>query len=300
MISATARLLACSAILVPTGAYAQDDFSVELEAGAFYDSQLVVDEIDLEQADGDVAFRLAADFEYQAIDTDAFDLEVGYDFGQSVYLDFDDFNLQSHVADISASTRVEGVRVGARYAFSHYRLGGDALFNMHTITPSISSFIADGVFARAFYTYNDKDFSAFDGRDASGNQVGASVFKFFNNNAGFVSLSGRWEDEDAVDPAFDYDGFVVGADLKIPFQNDRNGPFVQFGIDYRDRDYKAITPSIGEIRTEDRFRGEAELSIPIFNGFNAELGYRFTDRSSNLPSADYIENRVSAGMVWEL
>ncbi|MCJ7420520.1 hypothetical protein [Sphingomicrobium astaxanthinifaciens] len=299
-ISGVARFLACATLLAPASALAQDDFSLKLEAGAVYDSQLVVDEIDLEQADGDVAFRLGADLEYQPVDTDAFELEFGYDFGQSIYLDFDEFNLQSHVADVNASTRIAGARLGARYAFSHYRLGGDALFDMQSIAPSISGFVADGVFARAFYTYNDKDFSVLDGRDATGNQLGASVFKFFNNNAGFVSVSGRWEEEDAVDPAFDYDGFVVGADLKLPIAGGRDGPHVQFGIDYRDRDYKAITPSIGEIRTEDRFRGEVELSVPVGAGLSAEIGYRYTNRSSNLPSADYTENRLSAGMVLEL
>ena len=299
-IFAVARVLACSTVLAPFAAAAQDSFSLELEAGTVYDSQLVVDEIDVEQSEGDVAFRFGADLEYQPVDTDSFELEFGYNFGQSVYLDFDDFNLQSHVADVNASTRIAGARVGARYAFSHYRLGGDSLFDMHTITPSISGFVADGLFARGFYTYNDKDFATLDGRDATGNQVGASVFKFFSDNAGFISVSGRWEEEDAVAAEFDYDGFVIGADLRIPITGSRSGPRLQFGVDYRERDYDSITPSIGEIRTEDRLRGDAELTVPISERFSVEVGYRYTDRNSNLPSADYTENRVSAGILFEL
>ncbi|KWV95499.1 outer membrane beta-barrel protein [Erythrobacter sp. AP23] len=295
-----ARLLVCSTFFVPASAIAQDGFSLELEAGTIYDSQLVVDEIDVEQAEGDVAFRFGADVEYQPVDTDSFELEFGYDFGQSVYLDFDEFNLQSHVADVNASTRIGGARVGARYAFSHFRLGGDGLFDMHTVTPSVSGFVADGLFARAFYTYNDKDFATLDGRDATGNQVGASLFKFFADNAGFVSISGRWEDEDTVDPQFDYSGFVVGADLRVPIAGGRDGPRLQFGVDYRDRDYDSITPSIGEIRTEDRFRGDVELTVPISERFSVEVGYRYTDRNSNLPSADYTENRLNAGILFEL
>lgn len=282
-----------------TGAAAQD-VSLELEAGAFYDSQLVVDEIDLEQTNGDFGFRLGADLEVEAIDTDAFELEFGYDFGQTIYTDFDEFNLQSHTADVSAATRVAGARLGVRYAFSHYRLDGDALFNMHSVTPSVSGFIADGVFARGYYRYADKDFDTRNERDATGHQVGASVFKFFDDNAGFVSLSGRWETEDAVDPALDYDGFALGADVRLPIAGGRDGPHVQLGVDYRNRDYEAITPSINEIRTEDRFRGEAELTVPISEQFRIETGYRYTNRNSNLPSADYNEHRLSAGVVFEL
>ncbi|TWJ09792.1 outer membrane beta-barrel protein [Altererythrobacter ishigakiensis] len=294
------RALVGTVILVPYSASANDQWSVEIEAGAFYDSQLVVDEIDTQEDSGDIGFRLGADVEFEAVNTDAFDLEFGYDFGQTLYADNDEFDLQSHVADVNASTRIAGARVGARYAFSHFRLGGDSLFDMHTITPSVSGFVADGLFARAFYTYNDKNFATFDGRDATGNQVGASVFKFFSDNAGFISVSGRWEEEDAMAAEFDYDGFVVGADLRIPIAGGRGGTRVQFGVDYRDRDYKAVTPSINEVRTEDRFRGEVELTVPVNERLRLEAGYRYTDRNSNLPSADYKEHRVSAGMLFEL
>lgn len=292
-------VLAGTAALAPQALMAQD-FSLEVEAGGFYDSQLVVDEIDIKQAEGDFGIKLGAQAEFEAIDTDSFELEFGYDFGQTLYSEFDEFNLQSHGADVSAATRIGGARLGARYAFSHYRLDGDALFDMHSITPSISGFVADEVFARAYYRYADKDFATRDGRDATGNQIGASAFKFFNKNAGFVSVSGHWEDEDAVDSQFDYDGFVLGADVRLPLAGTRDGPRVQFGVDYRDRGYKAITPSINAVRSEERIRGEAELTWPLSDSLRIQTDYRYTDRSSNLPSADYQEHRVSAGLVFEL
>ncbi|MBX7532043.1 outer membrane beta-barrel protein [Qipengyuania sp. 1XM1-15A] len=299
-VSSVARALACSTILVSTSAFADDQFSLELEAGTFYDSQLVVDEIDTQVDAGDLAFRLGADAEFEAIDTDAFELEFGYSFGQTLYTDSDEFDLQSHTASVDLGTRVIGPRVGARYAFSHYRLGGDALFDMHSITPSISGFVADELYARAYYQYADKDFSTLDERDATANQLGASIFKFYNDNAGFFSVAGRWEDEDAFDPALDYDGFVIGADWRIPLAGGRGGTRLQLGVDYRDRDYKAVTPSINEIRTEERLRGEAELTVPVTESLSIETGYRYTNRNSNLPSADYNEHRLSAGVLFEL
>lgn len=288
-----------AAICAPQVLWAQD-LSLEVEVGGFYDSQLVVDEIDIQQSDGDLGFKLGANVELEAINTDAFELELGYDFGQTIYAEFDQFNLQSHVADVNTSARIGGARFGVRYAFSHYRLDGEPLFDMHSITPSVAGFVADEVYARAYYSYMDKDFSTRDGRDATGNQIGASVFKFFSNSAGFVSVSGRWEGEDATDTQFDYDGFALGADLRLPLAGTRDGPRVQFGVDYRDRNYQAITLLINEVRTEDRIRGKAELTWPLNDTLRLETDYRYTDRNSNLPSADYQEHRVSAGLVFQL
>lgn len=296
----TGCLMAGTAMALPAAAHAKDTWSLELEAEGFYDSQLVVEEVDLEEAQDDFGIKLGADVEFQAIDKKAFELELGYDFGQTLYAEFDEFNLQSHVAHVAAATRLGGAKLGARYAFSHYRLDGDALFDMHSITPSVAGFVADQLYARGYYTYLDKDFSQRDGRDATGHQVGGSLFKFFDGNASYVSLNGRWEQEDAFDPAFDYDGFSIGADARLSLNGERSGPYVQAGVDYRDRDYDAITPSIGEVRTEDRLRGKAAFVYPLNDKLRVETGYRYTDRNSNLPSANYVEHRASAGVAFEL
>ncbi|MCJ7421263.1 hypothetical protein [Sphingomicrobium astaxanthinifaciens] len=289
----------CAAFLLPAAAQA-DPFSLEVEAKGFYDSELVVEDVDLTNADGSVGFRIGADAEVTAVDSDALELEFGYDFGQTAYLDADQFDLQSHVGDVSLATTLGGAKLGLRGAYGHYRLDGEGLFDQFSLTPSVSGFIADGFYGRAFYTYADKDYDLRDERDSTGNQFGGSIFRFFSDNAGYFALNARIENEDAADPAFSFDGFVVGTRARLPLDGKRGGLRLELGAQYRDRSYEAITPSIGAIREEDRLRGQAELIVPLGKGLRVETGYRITDRNSNLPSADYLEHRVSGGIVWEL
>ena len=56
------------------------------------------------------------------------------------------------------------------------------------------------------------------------------------------------------------------------------------------RDYSTITPSIGEVRDDDRNRYQAELKIPLGEHFFIQFEYEYSDYSSNLESADYSQN----------
>lgn len=292
------RCVPAAMVCIPANAFAQE-VSLELEAGTFYDSQLVVEDVDLQQSQGDVGFRLGADVEVTAVDTDRFDLEVGYKFGQTLHSDFSQFDLQSHVGDVRVTTRVGGARLGLRYAYSDYSLGGDGLFSSHTITPSISGFVAEDLYVRTFYSYIDQNFDVDNGRDAEVHQVGVSAFKFYADNAGFVSLRGRFEDEDAFDPQFSFQAFDLTAEVRVPLGT-RDDPHFDISASYRNRDYDGITPSIGVPRDEDRLRGEVEFEFPLNERFRLEADYRYTDRSSNLPSADYVEHRFGLTAVFEL
>lgn len=292
------RCLCAAIVCIPTTAFAQE-VSLELEAGTFYDSQLVVEDVDLQQSEGDFGFRLGADLEVTAVDTESVDLELGYRFGQTLYSDFSQFDLQSHVGDVRVTTRVAGARLGLRYAYSDFNLGGDGLLSSHTLTPSVSGFVSDGLYVRGFYTYSDKDFDTSDGRDAELHQLGLSAFKFYADNAGFFSLRGHYEEEEAFDPQFSFDGFNLTAEVRVPLGT-RDDPHFDVSASYRSRDYDGITPSIGEPRDEDRLRGEVEFVFPLNERFWLEADYRYTDRSSNLPTADYVEHRFGLSAFFEL
>lgn len=287
-----------SAVFCTSPAIAQD-ISGEVGIAGLYDSHLTNDDIDVESDEGDFGARLDAEIEVQLVDTDRFEFGVGYDFGQTLYADRTDFNLQTHRLGADVGVRAGGVKFGLGYDFMHIRLGGNALFDRQTITPTISGFVSDGVYARAYYTYLDKDFDVTPGRDATGHEVGASLFRFFDGNRGFVSVRGSVESENAVDPAYDFDGFLVGVGSAIPLTAAKDGPRARLGLNYRERNYDAITPSIGAIREEQRWRAEAGLEVPIKGGLRGEAEYRYTDRSSNLPSADYTEHRITTGLVYE-
>jgi hypothetical protein len=193
------------------------------------------------------------------------------------------------------STDLGGVSLGLDYSYSFVRLDNDAFLDLQLLTPSVSGFIGDRTYARAYYQYQDKNFDVLDGRDAETHAGGARVFYFFMDSRAFFSVNGEYESEDAVDPQFDFDGFLLGADLNLPVPV-VPGAEANFGFSYRERDYDSITPSIGEVREEDRSRFEAGLEVPIVGGLSLVAEYEYTDRNSNLPIADYNEH-VGRGLL---
>lgn len=292
--SATA-LVVWASVCAPAFA-ADGDFSLEASAGVRYDSNISVEEADILVGAEDVAavFDVATSYE---LETSAGSLELGYAFGQRLYDDFDQFDLQSHSFSAGAQTRLAGARLGLDYSYNILRLGGDPFLDLQLISPSIAGFVAPKTYVRGYYQYMKKDFETLSNRDADRHSAGASLFRFFMNNDAYVSVGGRYETEDANAPEFDFDGFLLDANLKLPLPGIQDGE-VQFGYDYRERDYNSLNPSIGERRQENRSRFEAEAEIPIVGGLALHTGYQYTDRNSNFPSSDYNEHLVTGALSY--
>lgn len=275
---------------------AEGDFNLEAAAGARYDSNINVEEADVLVDAEDIAavFDVSASYE---LDASPGSLKLGYDFGQRLYEDFDQFDLQSHRFSAGARTRVAGARLGLDYSYNILRLGGDPFLDLQLISPSVAGFVAPKTYVRGYYQYMKKDFEVLAHRDADRHSFGASAFRFFMDNDAFVSVGGRYETEDASAPELDFDGYLLEANLQLPLPGIKDGE-VQFGYNYRKRDYDNVTPSIGERRIENRSRFEAEAEIPIVGGLALHTGYQYTDRNSNFPSADYNEHLLTGALSY--
>lgn len=269
-------------------------FSAELTAGAEYDSNVSVSDVDNNTGADDFAAVFDADFEFAPDVGAKTDFSLGYSFSQSLYADFDAFDLQSHLATADLSREVAGFDVGAAYRFSHARLGGDPFLTMHQIAPYVSRFIGDRVFVRAEYAYTDRNFVGRADRDGRSNAASGDVYFFLRGSRTYVSAGYKYEKDDTTDPQFAYVGHNLRARFshKIPM----GGRFAQIKLGYRfeDRGYDAVTPSIGAVRSDTRHRIQAEVEIPIDDTFFARLEFEHADFQSNLPSADYRQNVGSA------
>jgi hypothetical protein len=59
------------------------------------------------------------------------------------------------------------------------------------------------------------------------------------------------------------------------------------------RDYRAVTPSIGELRRDDRRELGLVAEIPVGRRVVARIGIRRADNESNLSSVDFAETVAS-------
>jgi hypothetical protein len=297
-------------------------WSLDLKAGIMFDDRVTVDEADASAA-SDVAAVFDIDASYKLVNESDARVEIGYDFYQSLYSDLSDFNWQEHSPSITAWTKaLGGVKLGITYAYTYASLGGSHFYGQHALTPSLSANIADDMQLILSYRYYDKDYEfPEDARDATGNQVNADLYVYFSENKkGFVQFGAGYTDEATrgevvsvlpgpvlvpTDP-YDYSGFTARAAVQVPIDPFGLPGRVKLSYSYQMRDYDdptslfpALPPAAGlPTRQDDRQTLRALADVEVADNLKLYADYRFSDRGSNLATADYNKNVVSMGLEY--
>lgn len=269
-------------------------FSAHVSIGAEYDSNISVNEVDTNTGADDFAAVIDADLDFETEIASDTELSLGYSFSQSLHNEFTNFDVQSHFASAELTYDFGSIDIGAAYRFIYTRLGGDGFLVLQQVSPYFSKFFGKKLFLRADYTYTNKDFEDRTDRDADVHAGGADLYFFLNGVRTYFVAGYKYEDEDAVDPQFDFQSHNIKARFSQRIPIGKRDAKLKLGWRYETRDYSSITPSIGVIRDDDRHRFQAELEIPLTDRIYTLVEYEYADYSSNLPSADYTQNLVGA------
>ncbi len=287
--------------MYPLSVLAADNkpWSIEASTGIEYDSNITVQEVDVETGEGDVAglIDFSANYEFEADEATSFD--VGYSFSQSLHEDATNFDLQSHVLTALAKHKFDGFDLGVSYLYINTSLGGESFLQIHKAAPYVAFFATPALYIRADYSYTDKNLETSNDRDAQTHSLGGTAFYFTNKSKTYLMFSYRYDSLDANADHFDYNGHDAKVRYQVKFPwGDRDARF-RIGGRYVKRNYDGITPSLGVARDDERVSIESMIEIPFWDSFTASLKYRYTDASSNLPSADYKESLVSFEIGFE-
>jgi len=271
------------------------EFSVR--AGAEYDDNVTIAEIDVATEESDAAAVFEVSASYQPYKTGLSEIELGYDFYRSMYSSLSDFDLQLNTVYALGSRDINGVDAGATYQYTHATLGGHSFFEINKIMPSMSFSIWKKLFHSVSYTYQDKDYYKDNDRDADQHGGNIDSYFFFRDGSAFVFAGVRVEDENTEGPEFDYFGYygnlaVSGSIDTFPAHPAR----VRTGYQYYHRDYEHETLSIGKKRDDKRHTFTLNIVQPISRYFSAILNYQFISADSNLPSSDFDENIVTLSL----
>lgn len=305
--TATTLAAALGVVAASTAALAESKlkaWNLDLSAGVKFDDRVTVDEVDTNAAASDVAAVLGVDADYRLVDSDNSRVEIGYQFDQSLYQDLSQFDYQKHTPSLTAWTKTDnGMKLAFTYSFTRALLGGDFFLNQHLISPSISTFVSDNVQVAMFYKFYDRDY-ADDNRDGQTHEPGVDVHYFFDKSKkGYLLVGASYTSEDTAGTAFVFSGPSARATVQLPIEPFGQQGKLRFSYTYQLRDYDnaaSLTPPIpGETtRRDDRQTLRAYGEVEIVDDLKATAEYRFTDRSSNLPTADYSKNVVSLGLEY--
>ncbi len=273
------------------------EWSFEVSGGVKYDSNISIIEIDTLVPSDDIAavVRVAAD--YLTKINPQTTLKFGYDFEQSLYSEFDEFNYQSHAGSAKLrykfGTEPESSDVALNYRYTYSTLGGDGFINYHRLSPTFGVYLSKPLYLLFEYIYADKDFidPTDTNRDATVHSGGVDAFYFIDGSKFMVIVGYQYDDSDANAAEFDY--AAHNGKIKLVRRLDVAGmtPKLSIGWDHEARNYSSVdsTPSSGK-RNDDRDKLKASLEIPINDTFFALFEYQYRDFRSNLDDADYSEN----------
>lgn len=293
--------LACGvALAAASPVHAADDLTIDarLAAGAEYDSNVAVDEADINTRRGDEALTLSGSAQLAYTAAKGLKFELGYDFDQSLHQEETDFDLQVHGLSASASLTRGTTNVSLDTRYRHALLGGENYLDLFVVSPSVTTRLAKRLALRIAFTAIFKEFVHSSRLDGSTVVAQLDAYRYFANRKGYLSLGLRYDSEDVAAPELDYSGVQASARLQFPLAPLGSRARLRLGYTYAERDYDAETPSIGRKRSEQRSTFTAALDLPLTERLTLKPNMRYVDRSSNLPLFDYREHVFATALEY--
>ncbi len=266
---------------------------VSAKTGFEFDDNVTVSDIDTTTGIEDVAATFEFSGSYKIIEQSGFELEAEYNLYQSLYKELSEFDLQSHSFLLSAAKEFKNVDNGLNYSYNLTFLGGKRFFETQSITPYVGFMPLSNWYVTLNYSYKHKNFFAVNERDANQNGMGLSNYIFFNDAQSHALLSYRFEDENTQGSSFDYQGHYFTTALKSKFSNYSLSPKTHINYEYYFKDYESVTPSISQIRSDERHTISLGLSLTLNKYVNANMEYQYIESNSNLEFSDFNENIVT-------
>jgi tetratricopeptide (TPR) repeat protein len=274
-------------------------WSLRAGAGFLGDSNVIVDELDLNADQGDIGGSFDIGIDLLVFERGATEVEIGYDFYQSLYEDLEGFNRRIHAPYVALKTGLGGFEPSLAYRFAHTKLGGDGFLDMHTAAFGLGRQLTSWWYGLAAYDLEGLAYEEETGRDATRNAFRVDQ-SFVSSDELFSAFIGwRIERNDAQDGEFDYRGNTLRAELEVPSPIGRDEARLEFGYEFRARAYDDPTPisvdgrgTGGEDREDRRHSGWVELTLPFVKHLDAVVRFTQIGSISNLPRQDFDESII--------
>jgi tetratricopeptide (TPR) repeat protein len=275
-------------------------WSVALGAGLAFDANVTRQEIDVQtdESDGAGRFELAAT--YQLPTGDLPDVELGYDFDQTLYFEANELDLQSHGFSGEVSERLGPVDGSFSYLFSLNRLDGNRFLDYHDIRTTAGFAPSESWYGSLSPAIQIKRFDDQPRRDAE--QLSLGTLQLFAlggwHRYWLVGAGATLSDADGRE----FDLRELGAQTALHWSlplGERHVP-LDLRYRYRYRDYLHETPSIGRERQESIHSLRLRTEIAVRRRVSLRLEYEFEDSDSNLRSADYTDNVLTATLRYAM
>lgn len=297
---------ACLLPAIPVAAEQSDNerrsttWNGEVGIGGEYDTNVSVDEVDLNSGQSDYARILDLDIGVKHELSEKTQASLNYSISQSSYSEFSRVDRLTQIvgADLSRDLGDSKASISAYYIDS--RLDNEAFLRYSRISPSLSGFLATKWFARAGYVYAEREIDDRESRNANTQAGELDVYFFHRGLRSYMNIGYRYRGEDAVAPELDFQAHSLKLRYIRRFDLLGRKAKSELALRYEQRDYSSPEPTIGERRHDDRIRWKLDFELPLARGFTWQSYYSYGDYGSNLPRADFTQTIIGTRLqyVW--
>lgn len=283
-----------SAIFIVSNAYASTPTAnFELGAGAQYDSNLNIVELDKNSHEGDTASILNAKADAQWKATDKFTLSGGYAYSTKLYQNNEEYNLAINQFSADANYDFDVLTLGANYNVAKAELDKKSFLDLTQTSVYISKLIDNRIYLRAATNFQEKSFATISDRNATNAGLAGDAFIFFNEGKTFIALGISNENEDAKAKEFDYKGTTLKTKLSNKLSLWEKDNKIQFGLRYFTHDYSGITPEINKERYDSGHIADIEWELAFTPHISMLTKVEVSKYDSNLAAANYSDTSTS-------
>jgi hypothetical protein len=291
---ATALLLSGAAVAGENGQKAP--FALEFSTGAEYDSNVAVIELDTSTGDSDVAS--VSDF-HMGFDTKrpkSWSFDVAYDFSQSLYQEFDAYDLRIHRGSAGGGYDFGAVEAGMSYEYVSAALASGEDLTLRRITPHLGTLLGKRLYLRLAWDRVDKKYAMSLERDATTDSPSLDAYVFIDGVKSYLVFGCQHVKENAADDTFDYEGGKLKLQLTQRFMLGSHGLTLKTGLRYESRTYSAPLLPINPRREDQRGRVELELEAMMSRHMFLRARYEYAHNRSTEASVNFDENVASIGL----
>lgn len=277
-------------------------FAVEFRTGAEYDSNLTLPEIDASSGQSDVAAVIDLHLGFDKHGPKGWSFNAAYDFSQSLYRQFDAFNLRIHRGSAGIGYDFGMLETGVAYQYANAALAGQEYLVLKQLSPHLGKLFGKRLFLRLAWDHTEEAFAAVPGRSATSDAPSLDAFIFFGGVKSCLVLGYQHVKENAVDDTYDYTGGKLKAQLTRRFTAGSHDLTLKTALHYESRTYKAPSPPslpplppipIEPRRVDDRYRFEIEFEAVLSRHTFLSARYDYIDNRSTVKSAAYEEHEAS-------
>jgi len=265
-------------------------------AGSQYTNNVSINEVEIASGNSDIAITVDADLNLKWRPTQQVTVDAGYNLSTRRYDDIDTFDLDKHQLYGDVSYNLGTYAIGANINYTDAQRDGNDFYSINQQSLYLLKPLNNNLTVRAALVFEDKDFDFLSARDADGEAVHIDGIWSLNQGRSDLVVGYAYHEEDARSSAFAYDADTIHARFTHRFSWNGRESNLQLGGEAQFRDYDGITPSIGRTRDDKHYMVDARVEVKLQPWLAVYGNVARGDFRSHLPSADYTQNIVGAGL----